>query len=159
MPVAQEFDVPPRAFLGHVLGAVVGHVTGAAHRLDPVAAVPGEPFPPDVGAFEVFTIHPQRVNVVAVPSWVLFQGVEVRDPAQLRAHELFVAPRGRHEWRLFDGADRLLCAPRGATLEIDGPLALGLTTPGEMKTARFYKIAFGRFVRGRDGSRPRWFAF
>ena len=49
MPVAQEFDVPPRAFLGHVLGAIIGHVTGAAHRLDPVAAVPRKPFPPDVG--------------------------------------------------------------------------------------------------------------
>src|SRR5271170_1820802 len=33
--------------------------------------------------------------MVAVPSGILFQGVEVRDAAQLRAHELFVAPRGR----------------------------------------------------------------
>ena len=95
MPVAQEFDIPPRAFLGHVLGAIIGHVTGAMHRLDPVAAVPGEPFPPDVRPFQVFAIHPQRVNVVAIPSGILFQGVEVRDAAQLRAHELFVASRGR----------------------------------------------------------------
>jgi hypothetical protein len=56
MPVAQEFDIPPRALLGHVLGAVIGHVTGAMHRLDPVAAVPREPFPPDVRPFQVFEI-------------------------------------------------------------------------------------------------------
>lgn len=93
--MAQKFDIPPRTFFANVLRAVIRHIVAIIHRLDPVAAVPLKPTAPGVLPRLAFAIAPQRVNMVAVPSRILFQRVEIRDTPHFRPHELFVAPLRR----------------------------------------------------------------
>jgi hypothetical protein len=87
MPVTQEPEVPPSTFFGDVLGAVIGHIVPAVHGLDTIAAVAMKPFTPNVRPFQILAIHPKRMDMVAVPPWILFQGVEV--PADLPAKQQF----------------------------------------------------------------------
>jgi hypothetical protein len=38
--MADQFHAPPRAFLGYILGAVIGYIYPAVDRLDAIAAIP-----------------------------------------------------------------------------------------------------------------------
>lgn len=89
--MAQEFDIPLRTFLAYVLRAVIGYIVAIIHRLDPVAAVPLKPTAPGMLPRLAFAITPQRVDMVAVPSRILFERVETGHAPHFRPHELFVA--------------------------------------------------------------------
>src|ERR1700692_3764691 len=88
--MAQQLHVPPGPLLGHILGAVVGHVVAVVHRLDPRPTVTIEPRLPDYAPGLAFAVAPQRMDMKAVPPWILLQGIEVRNAPHLQPHELLI---------------------------------------------------------------------
>src|SRR5208282_1910801 len=90
MPLAYELNVPPRPFFRHILCTVIGHVIPAIDRLNPVAAVSVRPLFPDLRPPHVLALHPQRMNMISISSWIFLDGIKIRHTPQLRPHKLLI---------------------------------------------------------------------
>ena len=88
--MTQKLDVPPRTFFADVFGAVVGDIIPAVHRFDPIPPVPVKPFSPNLLPRFALAVAPQRMNMIAVSTRILFQRVEIRHAPHFRSHEFFV---------------------------------------------------------------------
>jgi hypothetical protein len=56
VPLAKQFHIPPGTLLGDILGAVIGNVIPAIHRLNPGAPVTLKPRPPNLPTRLVFAV-------------------------------------------------------------------------------------------------------
>ncbi len=97
--MAEQLHIPPRTFLGDVLGAVIRNIVTAVDRLNSGPTVSSEPLSPNVPPRPPLAITPQRMDVITVPTRILFQSVEIRHAPQLLLHELFVTSLRRPDRR------------------------------------------------------------
>lgn len=88
--MAQKFNVPPRTFFADVFRAIIGDIIPAVHRFNSVATVTFKPITPNVLPWLALAVTPQRVSMITVSSWILFQCVKIRNSAHFITHELLV---------------------------------------------------------------------
>ena len=138
MPLAEQIDAPPGVFLRDILGAIIGHIVPAVHRLDPRPAVAVKPFVPNLRSPHVFAVAPQRMDMIPVPPRILLQRVEIRHAPHLRAHEFFVTPLRRPDGRFPRERHVRNDLPRGQRREPNRPFQYSTARLSTANPAQYF---------------------